>query len=61
MAGCMYLSNKIVVADDDTCYGGQEDRVRREIGSEVIGTREKIPWTHSKANSGTDIASASNI
>jgi hypothetical protein len=57
----MYLSDKVVVADDDTGNGWEEDRVRRQVGSEIIGAREKIPRAHSETNNGANVAAASDI
>jgi hypothetical protein len=57
----MYLSDNVVVTDDDTSDGREENRVRRQVGSEIIGAREKIPRTHGEPHKTADVASASDV
>ena len=54
-------TNEIVVAHDNTSDGGKEDGVGGEIGGEVVGSVEEVPWTHYETNHGTDVASTTNV
>jgi len=56
-----YFADEIVVTDDNTGDGGEEDGICGEVGSEIVGRGEKIPWAHSKAHSCANITPASNV
>ena len=55
------FANDVVIADDYTGDGGEEDRVGREVGGEVVGGGEKVPWAHNETDQCADVSTSADI
>lgn len=53
--------DEVVIRARDARDGGQEDRVRGEVGGEIVGAAEELPGTHDEPDEGADVAAAPDV
>lgn len=54
-------ADEVVIADNNTGNGGEENGIGGEVGGEVVRGGKQIPRTHDKAYQSTDVASAADV
>jgi len=54
-------TDNVVFSDHNASNRAEEDRVRGEVGSEVVTTFKEIPWKHAEPNNGGDVTSTTDV